>query len=71
MVHEFEQQKMQGKMQCTMVKKNPERDYFIGNGNERVQLGKTDAEKDLGVIIENNGKSSKQIQSAVSRANSI
>ena len=52
-------------------KKNPERDYFIGNRNERVQLGKTDAEKDLGVLIENNSKSSKQIQSAVSRANSI
>ena len=52
-------------------KKNPEKDYFIGNGNERVLLGKTEAEKDLGVIIENNGKSSKQIQSAVSRANSV
>ena len=46
-------------------------DYFIANGNERVLLGKTEAVKDLGVIIENNGKSSKQIQSEVSRVNSV
>ena len=52
-------------------KKNPEKDYFIGYGNKRVALGKTEAEKDLGFIIENNGKSSKQKQSAVSRANSV
>lgn len=33
--------------------------------------GKTEAEEDLGVIVENNGKSSKQVKSAVSRANSL
>ena len=52
-------------------KNNLESEYFIENGDEQVVLGKTEVEKDLGVIIEKRGKSSKQVQAAVSRANSI
>ena len=51
-------------------KKNPERDYYIGHGQERVVLGKMEAEKDLCLIVENSGKSSRQVQAAVSKANS-
>ena len=51
-------------------KKNPEKDYYIGHGPERVLLGKTENEKDLGVLIDNSGKSSRQVQAAVSKANS-
>jgi hypothetical protein len=32
-------------------KKNPGKKYYIENGNERVILGVTDSERDLGVII--------------------
>ncbi len=32
-------------------KNNPVRKYYVENGDERVQLGATEAEKDLGVII--------------------
>ena len=34
--------------------KNPGRKYYIDSENERVVLGVTDVEKDLGVIIANN-----------------
>ena len=33
--------------------KNPERDCYIGHGQEMVVLGKTEAEKDLGVKVNN------------------
>ena len=32
--------------------KNPGREYFIENGIERVVLGVTEVEKDLGVMID-------------------
>ena len=51
-------------------KKNPEKVYYIGIGVDRVVLGKTEAEKDLGVVVDNSGKSSRQVQAAVSKANS-
>ena len=35
-------------------KKNPGKNYYIENGNERVILGVTDSERDLGVIIGTN-----------------
>ena len=49
---------------------NPGRDYYIGQGQERVVLGKTQTEKDLGVIGDNSGKSSRQVKAAVPTANS-
>ena len=48
-------------MKCKVMhfgKENPEKDLIV-NGDERLLLGKTETEKDPGVIIEYNGKSSK------------
>ena len=42
--------------------------FYICHDQEQVVLGKTEAEKD--VIIDNSGKSSRQVQAAVSKANS-
>ena len=50
-------------------KNNPVRNYYVENGDERVQLGVTEAEKDLGVIITNNGKTKLQAEKAIHRAN--
>ena len=41
-------------------KKNPGKKYYIENGNERVILGVTDSERDLGVIIGKDCKTSKR-----------
>ncbi len=49
---------------------NPEEEYFIGSGSERVRLEKTEAEKDLGIIVSNDGKNNKQAVKAINRANS-
>ena len=48
---------------------NPEREYFIGSGIERVKLEKTEAEKDLGMIVSSNGKNDRQAVKAINRAN--
>ncbi len=44
--------------------------YYIGSGDERVRLEKTEAEKDLGVIICDDGKNNRQAVKAINRANS-
>ena len=44
--------------------KNPVNEYCIENGNERVILGVTEAEKDLEVIISNNCKNKLQAEKA-------
>ena len=49
--------------------KNPGREYYIENGIEQVVLGVTEVEKDLGVIIDRNGKNSQQATRAISQAN--
>ena len=49
--------------------KNPNIEYYIDKGNERVVLGVTEAEKDLGVIITNNCKNKQQAEKAINRAN--
>ena len=48
---------------------NPEREYFVGSGIERVKLEKTETEKDLGVIVSSNGKNDRQAVKAINRAN--
>ena len=48
--------------------KNPGREYFIENGIERVVLGVTEVEKDLGVMIARNGKNNHQATRAISHA---
>ena len=48
---------------------NPGREYYIENGNERIVLGVTEAEKDLGVIITNNRKIKLQAEKAINIAN--
>ena len=48
---------------------NPEREYYIGSGEERVLLEKTEAEKDLGIIISNDGKYNRQAMKAINQAN--
>jgi hypothetical protein len=50
-------------------KKNPGRNYYVDNGNERVILGVTEAEKDLGIIIANNCKNNLQAEKSINRAN--
>jgi len=50
-------------------KNNPVRKYYVENGDERVQLGVTEAEKDLGVIITSNGKTKLQAEKAIHREN--
>ena len=50
-------------------KKNPGRKYYVDNGDERVTLGVTEAEKDLGVIIANNCKNNLQAEKSINRAN--
>ena len=49
--------------------KNPNIEYYIENGNERVVLDVTEAEKDLGVIITNNCKNKLQAEKSINRAN--
>ena len=48
--------------------KNPVNEYYIENGNERVILEVTEAEKDLGVIISNNCKKKIQAEKATNKA---
>ncbi len=48
---------------------NPIRKYYVENGDERVQLGVTEAEKDLGVIITSNVKTKLQAEKAIHREN--
>ena len=49
--------------------KNPNIEYYIENGNERVVLDVTEAETDLGVIITNNCKNKLQAEKSINRAN--
>ena len=49
-------------------KKNPKRQYYIDSGVERVVLGVTEVEKDLGVEISNNGQTNQQAQKAINQA---
>ena len=49
--------------------KNPGQNYYVDNGSVQVQLGVTNAEKDLGVIIANNGKNNLQAEKSINRAN--
>ena len=48
--------------------KNPVNEYYIENGNERVILEVTEAEKDLVVIISNNCKKKIQAEKATNKA---
>ena len=50
-------------------KNNPVRKYYVENGDERVQLVVSEAEKDLGVIITSNWKTKLQAEKAIHRAN--
>jgi len=50
-------------------KKNPGKKYYIENGNERVILGVTDSERDLGVIIGKDCKNSQQAEKSINQAN--
>ena len=50
-------------------RKNPGRKYYVDNGDERVTLGVTEVEKDLGVIISNNCKNNRQAEKSINRAN--
>ena len=49
--------------------KNPGRDFFIENGIERVVLGVTEVENDLGIIIYRNGENNQQATRAISHVN--
>ena len=49
--------------------KNPVRSYYVENGDERVPLGVTEAEKDLGIMVANNGKTKLQAEKAIHKAN--
>ena len=48
---------------------NPRKEYYIGEGSERVFLEETNAEKDLGVIISSDGKNNCQAVKAINKAN--
>jgi hypothetical protein len=50
-------------------KKNPGKKYYIENGKERVILGVTDSERDLGVIIGKDCKNDKQAEKSINQAN--
>jgi ribonuclease P/MRP protein subunit RPP40 len=47
------------------------KNYEILEGSELINLEKTESERDLGVIISSNGKTSEQVWAAVSRATRI
>ena len=66
MVYVFEQQQMQNN---AFREKNPGKKYYIENGNERVILGVTDSERDLGVIIGKDCKNSQQAEKSINQAN--
>ena len=51
-------------------KQNPKRKYYIENEGKRVWLEETLVEKDLGVMVASDGRNSKQVEAAVSKANS-
>jgi hypothetical protein len=48
---------------------NPEMEYFIGSGRERVKIDKTETEKDLGMILNSDGKNARQTVKVINRAN--
>ena len=50
-------------------KNNPRKKYYIDGKDGRVWLESTDVEKDLGVMISSDGRNSKQVEAAVSKAN--
>ena len=50
-------------------KKNPGRSYYVDNEIDRVTLGVTEAEKDLGIIIANNCKNNLQAEKSINKAN--
>jgi ribonuclease P/MRP protein subunit RPP40 len=52
-------------------KSNLLRNYEIMDGSELINLEKTESERDLGVIISSNGKTSEQVWAAVSKATRI
>ena len=49
-------------------KNSPKKEYFIDTETERFILETTVVEKDLGVLVTNNGKQSLQAQTAVLKA---
>jgi ribonuclease P/MRP protein subunit RPP40 len=52
-------------------KSNLLRNYEIMDGSELINLEKTESERDLGIIISSNGKTSEQVRTAVSKATRI
>ena len=59
------------KEKCKMLhlgRKNQQKDYFIGNNEERIKLETTDLEKDLGVHIDTNLDFKKHINNTVKKA---
>ena len=51
-------------------KKNPRNKYYIQHGEEKVWLQESEVEKDLGIMVSSDGKYGKQVEAAVSKANS-
>ena len=50
-------------------KQNPRKSYYIEGVEGKVWLETTEVEKDLGVMISSDGRNSKQVEAAVSKAN--
>ena len=50
-------------------KQNPKKKYFITNDKAKVELESTEVEKDLGVMVSSDGRNSRQVEAAVSKAN--
>ena len=50
-------------------KQKPKRRYYIVNEGMQVWLEETKVEKDLGVMVSSDGRNSKQVEAAVSKAN--
>lgn len=51
--------------------KNQRKEYYINGEGEQMLLGSTDVEKDLGIMVTNNGKCSAQVEAAVNKASWI
>ena len=51
-------------------KNNPRNKYYIQHGEEKVWLQESEVEKDLGIMVSCDGKHGKQVEAAVSKANS-
>lgn len=58
-------------MRCFFLSELHIKDYYIENEGSQVWLDKTGVDKDLGVTVSSDGKNSKHVEAAVSKASGL